>query len=89
MMELQPIRYAASDGVSLTGYLADGSGGRLAPGLLVAHEGGGLGRHTKQRALRLAELGYVAFALDDYGDGRPLPDDQVFSATPSWPVIRS
>jgi dienelactone hydrolase len=71
MMELQAIRYAASDGVSLTGYLGDGSGGRPAPGVLVAHEGGGLGRHTKQRALRLAELGYVAFALDMYGEEDP------------------
>jgi dienelactone hydrolase len=71
MTELVPLRYAAADGVVLTGYLADGSGGRPAPGVLVAHEGGGLGRHTKQRALRLAELGYLAFALDLYGEEDP------------------
>ncbi|HEX8574056.1 MAG TPA: dienelactone hydrolase family protein [Allosphingosinicella sp.] len=74
MIELAAIRYDSGEGgegVALTGYLADGSGGRLAPGVLVAHEGGGLGRHTKDRALRLAGLGYVAFALDYYGEENP------------------
>jgi dienelactone hydrolase len=71
MIELVPIRYDGGDGVALTGYLADGSGGRPAPGLLVAHEGGGLGRHTKERARRLGELGYVALALDYYGEEDP------------------
>ncbi len=70
-MALVPIRYAGSGGAVLTGYLAAGSGGRPAPGLLVAHVGGGLGRHTRERALRLAELGYVAFALDYYGEEDP------------------
>jgi dienelactone hydrolase len=72
MIELTAIRYeGGGDGVPLTGYLADGSGGRPAPGILVAHEGGGLGRHTKDRARRLAGLGYIAFALDYYGEEDP------------------
>lgn len=71
MTELLPIRYAGGDGVPLTGYLADGSAGGPAPGVLVAHEGGGLGRHTRQSAARLADLGYVAFALDMYGEEDP------------------
>jgi dienelactone hydrolase len=54
-------------GVRLTGWLADGSGGGLAPGVLVAHEAPGVGAHVKARAERLAERGYVAFALDLYG----------------------
>ena len=70
-MELVPIRYDCGDGVPLTGYLADGSGGVPSRGVLVAHEGGGLARHTKARAVRLAELGYVAFALDFYGEENP------------------
>ena len=69
-MDLQPIAYA-HDGQSLTGYLADGSGGRPSPGILVAHEGGGLARHTKEKAAKLAEFGYVAFALDMYGEEEP------------------
>jgi dienelactone hydrolase len=71
MRALVPIRYDGGDGVALTGYLADGSDGTPAPGVLVAHEGGGLGRHTKERARRLADLGYVAFALDYYGEEDP------------------
>jgi dienelactone hydrolase len=71
MTGLVPIGYAAQDGVPLTGYLADGSRGRPAPGVLVAHEGGGLARHTKLSASRLAELGHVAFALDMYGEEEP------------------
>ncbi len=39
--------------------------------MLVAHEGGGLGRHAKERARRLAELGFIAFALDYYGEENP------------------
>jgi dienelactone hydrolase len=70
MPELKPVAYRAG-GQALTGYLADGSGGRRAPGILVAHEGGGLTAHTKERALRLAGLGYVAFALDLYGEEDP------------------
>ena len=56
------------DGKTLTGYLADGSADRRAPGILVCHQGGGLTEHTRERARMLAELGYVAFALDLYGE---------------------
>jgi dienelactone hydrolase len=54
-------------GVRLTGWLANGSGGGAAPGVLVAHEAPGMGPHVKARAERLAEHGYVALALDLYG----------------------
>src|ERR1044072_5788468 len=75
-MELQPIRYEAS-GKAYTGFLADGSGGGgPAPGLLVIHEGGGLTEHTKGRALRLAELGFVAFAMDLFGAEVELPSPE-------------
>jgi dienelactone hydrolase len=70
MIDLQPMSYRHA-GQDFTGYLADGSGGRPAPGILVAHEGGGLSRHTKERARRLGERGYVAFALDMYGEEEP------------------
>jgi len=66
-MELEAISYEVG-GKSFTGYLADGSGGRRSPGILVAHEGPGLTGHVKERARMLAELGYVAFALDLYGE---------------------
>lgn len=37
------------------------------PGLIVVHEWWGLNDYAKQRAEMLAELGYVAFAIDMYG----------------------
>jgi dienelactone hydrolase len=39
------------------------------PGVLVVHEWWGLNDYPKQRADQLAQLGYVAFALDMYGKG--------------------
>jgi len=48
----------------------DGEGRR--PGILIAHEGNGLDEHQKERAAHLAGLGYVAFALDYVGGGKPL-----------------
>ncbi|MEA3063166.1 MAG: hypothetical protein QOJ94_2947 [Sphingomonadales bacterium] len=73
---LQAIDYAAN-GRDYRGFLADGSAGEPAPGILVAHEGGGLTDHAKGRAERLAGLGYVAFALDLFGDQAPTLDDKM------------
>lgn len=39
------------------------------PGILVIHEWWGLNDYAKKRAHMLAELGFVAFAADMYGDG--------------------
>jgi dienelactone hydrolase len=55
------------DGRSFCGYLADGSRGAAAPGVLVIHEASGLGPHARSRADMLASLGYVAFAPDIFG----------------------
>jgi dienelactone hydrolase len=64
-------------GTTMTGYLADGSNGRRAPGVLVAHEAYGMSDHVRRTALRLAGIGYVAFALDLYGAaGFPLGEAQ-------------
>jgi dienelactone hydrolase len=63
-------------GTTMIGRLAvpDSAGPR--PGVLIAHEGNGLDEFQKERAERFAALGYVAFALDYYGGGRPLEDRQ-------------
>ena len=66
-MELLAVDYAA-DGLGFTGYVADGSRGEPVPGILVVHEGGGLTEETKRRTLKIAELGYVAFAMDLFGE---------------------
>ncbi len=58
-------------GIPLTGYLYwdDAMTGKR-PGILVIHDGWGLNDAVRQRAQMLAELGYVAFAADLYGNGR-------------------
>ena len=73
-MKTQDIEYHA-DGQRLVGYLAvdDAKAGKR-PGIIVAHEGGGLTDHAKNSARKLAQAGYAAFALDYYGDGQPLTD---------------
>ena len=66
-MHTQDIEYRI-DGKKFVGYLADGSNGKKTAGVLVAHEGGGMTGHPKERARMLAELGYVAFAMDTFGE---------------------
>jgi len=59
-------------GVKLRGFLAYDDAktkeGKL-PGVLVVHEWWGLNDYVKGRAVMLANLGYVAFAVDMYGAG--------------------
>ena len=66
-MHTQDIEYQIN-GKKFVGYLADGSNGKKTAGVLVAHEGGGMTGHPKERARMLAELGYVAFAMDTFGE---------------------
>ena len=40
------------------------------PGILVIHEWWGLNDYPKMRARQLAELGYIAMAIDVYGNGK-------------------
>lgn len=59
------------DGTNLKGYIArPAAGGAKRPGVLVVHEWWGNNDYTRKRADMLAELGYVALALDMYGDGK-------------------
>src|SRR4051812_8534471 len=65
----QSVAYA-HDGTPLTGCLVwDDSLRDRRPGIFVVHGGAGLDDHARDRARRLAALGYVAFAGDMYGDG--------------------
>jgi len=59
------------DGTNLVGYLAydDAIKGKR-PGILVVHEWWGHTDYGRSRARQLAKMGYVAFALDMYGDGK-------------------
>jgi dienelactone hydrolase len=61
----------AEAGTTLAGFVAaPGDTSRKRPGVLVVHEWWGHNEHARQQARRLAEAGYVGFALDMYGDGR-------------------
>ena len=54
----------------LRGYLAyDDTMKTPGPGVLVVHEWWGLNDYARNRVTQLARLGYVAFALDMYGEG--------------------
>lgn len=65
------------DGVSFVGYLArpaERDGER--PGILVVHEWWGLNDYVRQRTRDLAEMGYIAFAADVYGEGKATDDPE-------------
>ncbi|HPG01356.1 MAG TPA: dienelactone hydrolase family protein [Kiritimatiellia bacterium] len=56
--------------VQLEGFLAwDNAMQGPRPGVLVVHQWKGLGDYEMRRARELAQLGYVAFAIDMYGKG--------------------
>ena len=58
-------------GTVLKGFIAwDDALTERRPGVLLVHEWWGLDDHMRAQARRLAEAGYVAFALDLYGSGK-------------------
>ena len=58
-------------GTILKGFVAwDDAVTERRPGILVVHEWWGHDEHTRAQARRLAEAGYVGFALDLYGGGK-------------------
>ena len=68
-LHTETVEYRHGDAV-LEGYLAYNSHlDHPVPGVLVVHEWKGLNEYAKRRARELAELGYVAFAIDMYGKG--------------------
>lgn len=76
-VRLEPLTYRHGD-LELVGSLAydDALPGRR-PGVVVVHEWWGLGEHPRERARRLAGLGYVALAVDMYGGGQVTTDRAV------------
>ena len=76
-VEGREVEYA-TDSTKMKGYIAydsDMEGKR--PGVLIVHEWWGHTDYVRKRADMLAELGYVGFAVDMYGDGKKAehPDD--------------
>ncbi len=66
-MKTQDVTY--QDGaVNLNGFVAWNDTPGKKPGVLVMHEAWGLGEHVMLRTRQLAEMGYVGFAADLYGE---------------------
>ena len=60
-----------ANGTTLKGFLAyDDSSTEKRPGVIVVHEWWGQNEYARSRATQLAELGYIALAVDMYGDGK-------------------
>lgn len=66
-MQTRDLDYAA-DGVTMRGFLAFEEAAGKRPGVLVFHEGLGLGDFAMDKARQLASLGHVALAADMFGD---------------------
>ena len=59
------------DGKTYKGYVSyDSNNKDKRPGVLVVHEWWGLNDYSRGRAKQLAELGYIAMAVDMFGDGK-------------------
>jgi len=70
MLKEENVTYMA-DGVALKGFVVyDETKTGKRPAVLVVHEWWGLNDYTKSRARQLAALGYIAMAVDMYGDGK-------------------
>lgn len=66
----EEVEYSA-DSITMKGYMAyDKSSEEKVPGVIVVHEWWGHNQYARKRAKMLADLGYVAFALDMYGNGQ-------------------
>ena len=75
-MKTQTISYQQG-GTTFQGYLAyDDSIAGPRPGVLICPEWWGLTDYPKHRAEQLAKLGYIAFAIDMYGNGQTTDDAQ-------------
>lgn len=67
-MQTQTVEYNDDDAL-LEGYLAHDGSGEKKPAVLISHAWAGRSEFECNKAEALAELGYVGFALDNYGKG--------------------
>jgi dienelactone hydrolase len=77
----------SGDNTTMNGYIVyDENKEGARPAVLVIHEWWGLNDYSKGRARQLAELGYIAMAVDMYGNGKTAdnPDAAGKLATPFY-----
>jgi dienelactone hydrolase len=82
----EPVTYTI-DGKNYNGYVTyDSTQQGKRPAVLVVHEWWGLTDYPRSRAKQLAQLGYIAMAVDMYGDGKTGEDPKTAQelATPFY-----
>jgi dienelactone hydrolase len=87
----EPVTYYSGD-KTYNGYVTyDSNQTGKRPAILVVHEWWGLTDYPRSRAKQLAELGYIAMAVDMYGNGKTAEDPKTAQelATPYYkdPVL--
>ncbi len=83
----EEVTYTGADGVTQKGYVAfDKSVKGKRPAILIVHEWWGSNAYVRMRADMLAQLGYIALAVDMYGDGKQgaNPGEATALATPFY-----
>ncbi|HEY6505313.1 MAG TPA: dienelactone hydrolase family protein [Chitinophagaceae bacterium] len=78
------------DGVTMNGFVVyDSNNKDKRPAVLVVHEWWGLNDYAKKRARELAGLGYIAMAVDMFGNGKTAdnPDSALKLAMPFYQDI--
>jgi dienelactone hydrolase len=76
----EPVTYSV-DGINFKGYVTyDSRQQGKRPAILVVHEWWGLTDYPRSRARQLAQLGYIAMAVDMYGDGKTGDDPKTAQA---------
>lgn len=68
-MHNETVNYRDGDAQLRGQFYYDATTAGRRPGILVMPPGSGLGEHSKERAQRLAKLGYAALAADPFGGG--------------------
>jgi dienelactone hydrolase len=67
-IQTKTVLYRDGDTV-LEGFVAYDDAKTAAPGVMIVHQWKGIGEYEKGRARMLAEMGYVGFCADIYGQG--------------------
>ncbi len=86
MLKEETVTYNAG-GVTFRGFIVyDESKTGKRPAVLVVHEWWGLNDYAKNRARQLAAIGYIAMAVDMYGEGKTAsnPQEAQEMATPFY-----
>ena len=86
MLKEENVTYSG-DSVTMNGFVVyDENSKGARPAILVVHEWWGLNDYSKMRARELAKLGYIAMAIDMYGDGKQADNPELAGqlATPFY-----